>query len=88
MSHKSIEKDRDFTKLPKEFLLLTTLTKNLSPSAKKIYKIHKLFDQMSGGYINGQEFLVLLLVTAFVPIPVGFIFYRPDPIYSSLRKTR
>jgi len=40
----------------------------------------------SGGYINGQEFIVLLLVTAQITILVGFAFYQPDPVYSKWKK--
>lgn len=62
------------------------LTKNLSPSAKRIYQVHKLFDKSSGGYINGQEFIVLLLVTAQITLPVGFAFYRQDPAQTEWEK--
>jgi SRSO17 transposase len=57
-----------------------------SKSAKRIYKVHKIFDKSSGGYINGQEMVVLLLVTAKVTLPVGFRFYMPDPAQSEWEK--
>jgi hypothetical protein len=68
-------------------LVVDDSDKKRSKSAKKIYQIHKLFDKTSGGYINGQEFIVLLLVTAQVTIPVGFAFYQPDPVYSKWEKS-
>jgi len=58
----------------------------LSLSTKRIYQAHKLFDKTSGGYINGQELVVLLLVTAQITIPVGFAFYLPDPAQSDWKK--
>ncbi|HFU75236.1 MAG TPA: transposase [Arcobacter sp.] len=57
-----------------------------SKSAKRIYKVHKIYDKSSGGYINGQEIVILLLVTAKVTIPVGFRFYMPDPVQSEWKK--
>ena len=45
----------------------------------RIYKAHKLKDKSSGGFINGQSFILLLLVTDKVTIPVGVEFYMPDP---------
>jgi hypothetical protein len=50
-----------------------------SKSVKKIHKAHKVFDKKSGGYIMGQEVVLLLLVTSKVTIPVTFAFYMPDP---------
>lgn len=67
-------------------LVIDDSDKKRSKSAKKIYQIHKFYDKTSGGYINGQEFIVLLLVTAQITIPVGFAFYQPDPVYSKWKK--
>ena len=41
--------------------------------------VHKLKDKASGGFIRGQSLLFLLLITPKVMIPVGFVFYLPDP---------
>ena len=46
---------------------------------KRIDKAHKLFDKKTGGYINGQELVVLYLITDKISLPVGFEFYLPDP---------
>lgn len=46
-----------------------------SKSVKKIHKAHKVFDKKSGGYIMGQQVVLLLLVTSRVTIPVTFAFY-------------
>ena len=46
---------------------------------KKIHKAHKVFENKTSGYFNGQVVVFLLLVTQKVTIPVGFRFYVPDP---------
>ena len=53
--------------------------KKRSKAAKLIYKLHKIKDKASGGYINGQKLVFLFLITDLVSIPVGFEFYVPDP---------
>jgi len=50
-----------------------------SKNAKEIYKLSKLKDKKSGGYIIGQGFVLLLFVSDKITIPVGFEFYAPDP---------
>jgi hypothetical protein len=50
-----------------------------SKKTPKLYKIHKIKDKGTGGYINGQNIVLLLLVTAKVSLPVGFAIYQPDP---------
>ncbi len=40
---------------------------------------HKIKDKPTGGYINGQELIFMVLVTDTVTFPVGFRFYTPDP---------
>jgi hypothetical protein len=57
-----------------------------SKSAKRIYQIHKFFEKSSGGYVNGQELVVLFLVTDQVTLPVGFAFYMPEPVQSNWKK--
>jgi hypothetical protein len=46
---------------------------------KRIFGAHKMKDNKTGGYINGQSLVLLLLVTPVVTIPVGIAFYIPDP---------
>ena len=50
-----------------------------SKRTKRIHKAHKQKHKASGGYVNGQTVVLLLLVTQSVSIPVGFAFYMPDP---------
>ena len=60
-------------------LVLDDSDKKRSKSTKKIFKAHKIKDKGSGGYINGQSVVVLVLVSPLVTLPVGFDFYMPDP---------
>lgn len=57
-----------------------------SKNAKQIYGLGKQKDKKSGGYFNGQSILVLLLVTKKISIPVGFEFYRMDPVLRAWKK--
>lgn len=57
--------------------------KRRAKSTKRIYQAHKMKDKKTGGYINGQSLLVLLVVTPQVTIPVGIAFYQPDPALSA-----
>jgi len=72
--------------LDEGILVVDDTDKKRSKSAKRIYQIHKLFDKASSGYVNGQELVVLLLVTAQITIPVSFAFYMPDPAQSDWNK--
>ena len=60
-------------------LVLDDSDKKRSKSTQKIFKAHKIKDKGSGGYINGQSIVVLILVSPSVTLPVGFDFYMPDP---------
>ena len=53
---------------------------------KRIYKTYKQKDKKTGGYVNGQTVVFLLLVTSSVTIPVSFVFYQPDPELSAWKK--
>jgi hypothetical protein len=50
-----------------------------SKSTTRLYKTHKLRHKPSGGTVNGQSFVFLLLVTPRITLPVGVEFYMPDP---------
>ncbi len=54
-----------------------------SKSAKALAHLYKLRDKESGGYLWGQSLVFLLLVTAKISIPVGFVFYQPAPELSA-----
>ena len=61
----------------------------LSQSAKKTKRIHKTHKQSvpkTGGYVNGQTIIFLLLVSGAITIPVGFAFYMPDPVLRVWKK--
>jgi hypothetical protein len=50
-----------------------------SKKTPRLFKSHKIRDKGSGGYINGQNIVLLILVTDKVSLPVGFEVYQPDP---------
>jgi len=52
----------------------------------RIYKAHKLKDKTSGGTVNGQSVVLLLVVTPLVTIPAGMEFYGPDPAMTAWHK--
>jgi hypothetical protein len=54
--------------------------------SKRIDKVHQMFDQKTGGYINGPEVMILYLITAKISLPVGFEFYQADPALMKWRK--
>ncbi len=51
-----------------------------SKNARRLHHLGKHKDKKSGGYFNGQSIMFLLLVTDKVSIPVGFMFYKMDPV--------
>lgn len=57
-----------------------------SKNTKRIYKAHKQKHKASGGYVNGQTVVLLLLVTDSITVPIGFKFYMPDPVVSAWKK--
>jgi hypothetical protein len=65
--------------IKKGYLVLDDTDKKRSKSTRKIAYVHKLKDKASGGFIQGQCIVFLVLVTPKITFPVGFGFYRPDP---------
>ncbi|MCI5149248.1 MAG: hypothetical protein D3916_07665, partial [Candidatus Electrothrix sp. MAN1_4] len=53
---------------------------------KRIHKAYKQRDKKTGGYVNGQTVILLLLVTDSITFPVGFKFYMPDPAQTAWKK--
>lgn len=60
-------------------LVLDESDRARSKNTKRIHKVHKQKHKASGGYVNGQTIVLLLLVTESITVPVGFKFYMPDP---------
>jgi hypothetical protein len=60
-------------------LCLDDADKRRAKVTQTIAHVHKLKDKASGGFIRGQSLIFLLLITPKVTIPVGFVFYLPDP---------
>jgi hypothetical protein len=54
---------------------------------QRIFGAHQVFDQKTGGYVNGQPVVLLFLITPTVSLPVGFRCYQPDPAVKEWKKT-
>ncbi len=67
-------------------LALDDSDKRRSKVTCRIAGVHKLKDKTSGGYMMGQCLIFLVLITPKVTIPVGFVFYEPDPKMSEWYK--
>jgi hypothetical protein len=72
--------------IPGGIAVIDETDKPRSKSTKRLYKTHKLKDKASGGTINGQCLVFLVLVTPVVTIPVGVEFYMPDPAMTAWYK--
>ena len=64
-------------------LVLDESDRARSKRTKRIHGVHKQKHKASGGYVNGQTVVLLLLVTQSVTLPVGFAFYMPDPVLTA-----
>jgi len=60
--------------------------KQRAKQTTRIYKAHKMKDKKTGGFINGQSLVLLLLVTCDVTLPLGIEFYMPDPAMTAWTK--
>ena len=67
-------------------LVLDELDRARCKITKRIHKAYKQKDKKTGGYVNGQTVVLLLLVTESVTFPIGFKFYMPDPVLSTWKK--
>jgi len=62
--------------------------KKRSKVTKRIPFIHKLKDKSTGGFLNGQCIVFLVLVTPTITIPVSFAFHEPDPKMTAWNKLK
>ena len=60
--------------------------KRRSKVTSALAHVHKLKDKTSGGLVMGQCVVFLLLVTATLTLPVGVVFYCPDPARTAWAK--
>ena len=67
-------------------LVLDELDRARCKVTKRIHKTYKQKDKKTGGYVNGQTVVLLLLVTDSITFPVGFKFYMPDPVQTAWKK--
>jgi hypothetical protein len=65
--------------ITKGTLVLDEADRARSKRTTRIYNVHKQKHKPTGGYVNGQCIVLLLLVTETITFPVGFFFYQPDP---------
>lgn len=68
-------------------LVVDDTEKRRAKKTTRIHRAHKLKDKKTGGYINGQSLIMLVLVTSVVTIPVGFEFHQTDPAMSAWYKS-
>jgi len=55
-----------------------------SKRTKRIHHVHKQKHKASGGYVNGQTVVLLLLVTQSVSFPVGFALLYARPRFNEV----
>jgi hypothetical protein len=67
-------------------LVVDDTEKRRAKTTKTIAGAHKIKDKKSGGYLNGQELVFLLLVSDTLTFPIDFRFYTPDPATSEWRQ--
>jgi hypothetical protein len=67
-------------------LVLDESDRDSEKRTKRLHKTYKQKDKATGGYVNGQTIVLLLLVSDSTTIPVGFTFYMPDPVLSAWKK--
>lgn len=74
--------------ITKGVLLIDELDKQRSKNSFRLHHLHKVKDKKTGGYFKGQCLVFLVLVTPLITVPVGFSFYKPDPVMTQWRKDR
>lgn len=67
-------------------LVLDDSDRARSKNTTHLAHVHKQKDKKTGGYVMGQNLVFLVLVTPKITIPVGFLFYQPDPVRSAWAK--
>jgi hypothetical protein len=67
-------------------LAIDDTSKKRTKKTTRIAGAHKIKDKATGGYLNGQELVFMILITDRVTFPVSFRFYTPDPSISAWNK--
>jgi hypothetical protein len=62
-------------------LVIDDSDKKRSKTTTRIWGVHKLKDKSTGGYVQGQSIVLLLLVTPTITVPVGFASAKPLDVY-------
>lgn len=76
----------DKYKIKSGHLVIDDLDRARSKKTTKIAKVHKIKDKLTSGYINGQNVVLLMLVSKEATIPVGYKIYEPDPKLTAYSK--
>lgn len=74
--------------ITKGTLAIDDSEKKRSKNTKHISKVHKMKDKKNDGYLMGQSIVFLILITPIITIPVGFMFYMPDPKLTQWNKIK
>ena len=67
-------------------LVVDDFDKKRSKQTTRIYRAHKVKETKSGGFLNGQNVVVVLLVTPRVTLPGGVELAMPDPAVTTWNK--
>lgn len=62
-------------------LVIDDSDRHRSKNTTQISAVHKIKDKKTGGYLMGQNIVSLILVSKKITIPLGFAFYKPDPVW-------
>ena len=73
-------------RLTEGILVIDDTDRPRSKKTKNISNVHTMKDKGTGGFLQGQNIVFLLLVTEKVTFPVGFLFYMPDPVIKAWKK--
>jgi hypothetical protein len=72
--------------LTEGILVIDDTDRPRSKRTKNISNVHTMKDKGTGGFLQGQNIVFLLLITGKVTLPVGFLFYMPDPVIKAWKK--
>ena len=67
-------------------LVVDDYDRHRSKRTTRIFGVHKIHNKKGGGFVDAQNIVLLILVTRFISIPVGFRFFVPDPDQKEWRK--
>jgi hypothetical protein len=69
-------------KVAKVTLVIDDTDRPRSKVIRVLYAVFKTLDKKTGGYINAQNIVFIVVVSKICTFPIGFAFFRPDPKYT------